>query len=1637
MLSSFPLRSLAVASSLALLIVLAVVAPGASTAGGYDQAVILEEVEKKQLEYPNLGFRLDQLVARVKDGQISGGQAAGEAAIHSEESVAVTIHLTGNADDVVEFLVNNGGDPRYMGEEYIEAYVPVTLLGSLSEQPGILRVREIIPPEPAHGPVTSQGVQAHAAAAWHQAGPTGKGVKVGIIDVGFEGFTDLTGTELPAPVAARCYTDIGVFTSNPADCENEGVHGTAVAESLIDIAPEVSLYIANPISMADLQSAADWMILEGVTVINSSVVWIFDGPGDGTSPFSLSPLNTVDRAVEGGVIWVNGAGNAAQKTWFSDSPIFYPSSTSDIGFIAFDGDADNSNSLRGAGIAVVVQLRWDDRWSGASSDLDLLLWDTVAQRFVARSQNFQSGSSFHIPFEALRHRLVDGRKYSIVVTHLSGGVPDWVQANVFAGNIRNGTIEHYTGEGSISSPAESANLGMLAVGAAHYWDIHTIADYSSRGPTPDGRVKPDIVGADCGQAASYEPLVLDRTQCWFPGTSQASSHVAGMAALVRQRYPDYSPARVAEYLKDEAVLRRDVPNNTWGHGFAYLPSSNREVSPDRDALVALYRATGGDNWTNRANWLNQEAPIGLWYGVTTDINGRVTRLDLRQNQLTGEIPPDLGSLTNLETLYLAINSLTGEIPAELGSLSNLVSLNLRRNQLSGAIPAELGSLLNLRNLELPYNSLSGEIPAELGSLSNLRTAYLHDNQLTGEIPSDLGNLPNLDRLELARNRLGGAIPGELGNLHSLTYLSLSGNQLRGKIPAELGNLPILWGLVLSGNQLSGEIPGELGNLAELEWLLLSDNQLTGEIPVELGNLAFLEWLSLSDNQLTGEIPVELGSLLILRDLVLSDNQLSGEIPGELGNLAELEWLLLDDNQLTGEIPLELGNLDRLRTVALQGNQLTGCVPPGLRDVPDNDFDALGLPFCQGTAPPADPCLEKLYGDGTTIGQWTNGCDSTVSKRGHALYYGFTLEQESEVTITLESQDADTFLYLRQGADAKSGAALYENDDHEGSTNVSQIQATLAAGSYTIEATTYGTGESGSFTLTVTGLGGSGAPPEPSADPCYRGPLPGDGVYADQWAAGCDSAVSKRGHALYYGFTLEQESEVTITLESQDADTFLYLRQGADAKSGAALYENDDHEGSTSVSQIQETLAAGSYTIEATTYTAGQTGGFTLTVSGLGGGAGPGPSPGCGYTAPYDSQTVGYEFPNVSWDVGCHSQVSGRGYAWYLTFTLGQESEVTITLESDDADTYLYLRQGEARSGPFLHENDDHEGSAAKSQIQETLAAGSYTIEATTYTAGQTGGFTLTVTGLGSSGAPPQEIVFAEPNWHSAQLQTHIARYMLEKGYVYSTKSRFGSTDNLITGLALGDMHVLMEVWLPNQSELWDPALEAGEILDLGTSLGHDWQSAFVIPAYLQQQHPELDSVEDLKEQRFKNLFQTAETGGKARLVSCVTGWNCESDNAAQVTGYGLDEHVHIVNPGSADALFGSINDHYQRREPWLGYMWGTGDPALLLDLVRLEEPPYSDECWDSTRACAYEDATILIGAHSSLPEQAPEVVEFLRKWDFAVDSHLRNVTRWQEANPDASIQEAALHWLRNNADTWNGWVTGDAAARILSALPES
>ena len=433
---------------------------------------------------------------------------------------------------------------------------------------------------------------------------------------------------------------------------------------------------------------------------------------------------------------------------------------------------------------------------------------------------------------------------------------------------------------------------------------------------------------------------------------------------------------------------------------------------DRDALKQLYEAAEGDGWTEARNWLTN-APLDRWHGVTTNRDGRVTELDLSENELNGTIPTALGDLTYLEVLDLSENQLRGNIPPELGNLAHLESLNLFSNGLSGTIPPELGSLSNLELLLLADNNLRGPIPPELDQLANLTYLILADNGLTGSIPPQLGNLENLKWLYLWGNQLIGKIPPELGDLANLERLALSFNNLKGTIPLELENLTALESLYLSENSFSGCIPELWRYVAESDledanipicsdwealaalyeaaggddwvdndnWLSdaplstwfgvttdedgrvialeLAENELRGTIPAELAHLTRLEQLELSRNRLRGDIPPELGNLSQLKVLILHANQLDGKIPTELVELSRLEQLALSWNRLSGTIPAELGELDELEVLALSGNRLSGAIPAELGNLVKLEALALAENRLTGTIPPALGRLTRL------------------------------------------------------------------------------------------------------------------------------------------------------------------------------------------------------------------------------------------------------------------------------------------------------------------------------------------------------------------------------------------------------------------------------------------------------------------------------------------------------------------------------------------------------------------------------------------------------------------------------------------------------------------------------------------------------
>jgi len=429
---------------------------------------------------------------------------------------------------------------------------------------------------------------------------------------------------------------------------------------------------------------------------------------------------------------------------------------------------------------------------------------------------------------------------------------------------------------------------------------------------------------------------------------------------------------------------------------------------DIDALRALYNATDGDNWINNTGWeilieqnLGDDCNLGSLYGVTLNEEARVSKIDLRDNNLEGSIPVEFALLSKLDILILKNNSLTGNIPNELFDINTLTYLNLSANTFVGAIPLEIGNLGNLIHLNLEANELTENIPTEIGNLTNLTVLDLGTNLLSGEIPKQLGNLKQLNYLNLGFNTLNGEVAVELANLNNLTDLLLNNNLLSGEIPVELGSLSNLYFLSLAGNLLSGEIPSELGNLSNLQMLNLGSNTLSGGIPAELSNLNQLTTLEIPGNNLSGCYPLALESLC-KPALTVSINDgnnfdatweefcesytaiciesvspnchpddvavlkiIYNEFDGDNWT-KNYGWAALFDNQnlrvdcnLDNLYGVELDYSGRVSNIYLENNNLTGFIPPEIGNIQYLESLSLSSNNIEGTIPPEIGNLEYL------------------------------------------------------------------------------------------------------------------------------------------------------------------------------------------------------------------------------------------------------------------------------------------------------------------------------------------------------------------------------------------------------------------------------------------------------------------------------------------------------------------------------------------------------------------------------------------------------------------------------------------------------------------------------------------------------
>ena len=306
-------------------------------------------------------------------------------------------------------------------------------------------------------------------------------------------------------------------------------------------------------------------------------------------------------------------------------------------------------------------------------------------------------------------------------------------------------------------------------------------------------------------------------------------------------------------------------------------------------------------------------------------------------------------------------------------------------------------------------------------------------------------------------------------------------------------------------------------------------------------------------------------------------------------------------------------------------------------------------------------------------------------------------------------------------------------------------------------------------------------------------------------------------------------------------------------------------------------------------------------------------------------------------------------------------------------------------------------------------------------------------------AASKKLILADVGWDSVQVHNRIAGFILEHGYGYKVEYMPGETIPLFAGLARGDIDINMEVWIANQKEAYDKAIKAGQVVDLGSNFPDSWQG-WLVPTYMikgdpkrgiKPMAPDLKSIEDLP--KYWKLFKDPEDPSKGRFFNSVPGWECTKINTKKLKAYGLDKYYNDFITGSDAALNGSMAAAFKKGEPWLGYYWAPTWVLGILDMTPIEEPPYDKKLWDTNYACAYPAVRVNIVVNASLQKRAPEIVEFLKKYETTQAMANKFLAYMREKKADTKA--AGIWFLKNYEDLWTGWVPADVTKKVKAALP--
>ncbi|MDW7725597.1 MAG: S8 family serine peptidase, partial [Candidatus Methanoperedens sp.] len=470
----------------------------------------------------------------------------------------VVFELNGTDTSYLKSLKENGASIEAVYENLVQASVPVSQLQVMSGLPFVNYVRS--PVKPFTHAVVSEGVGVINATPLHNLGIRGQGVKIAVLDVGFGGYQSKLGSELPS--------NVNVTVKSFRKTGGGEKHGTAVAEIIYDIAPDAELYLINFGNELEFLKAVDYAISRNVDIISMSVGWL-DGPFDGSSTISAK----VDSAVDSGIVWVNSAGNYAQKHWegkFNDPD--------NNGIHNFTESSENMSINFKGDMSMAIFLSWDD-WPYSDQDYDLYVYDSRGI-VIAYSTNFQSGTQ--PPTERISINPENGI-YNLQIHKYNSDRDVTFQLYSAYHDLE---PQYQVPIRSLTVPADAR--GAITVGATH-WSDDVLEPFSSRGPTTDGRIKPDVVAPDG---------VKTSTLSHFYGTSASAPHVAGAAALLKNINPSLTPPELRSALKSTAKYLGD---DTRSFGSGRIDTWEAAKSVDKKPpAITITSPSNGDIFNNPA-----------------------------------------------------------------------------------------------------------------------------------------------------------------------------------------------------------------------------------------------------------------------------------------------------------------------------------------------------------------------------------------------------------------------------------------------------------------------------------------------------------------------------------------------------------------------------------------------------------------------------------------------------------------------------------------------------------------------------------------------------------------------------------------------------------------------------------------------------------------------------------------------------------------------------------------------------------------------------------------------------------------------------------------------------------------------------